>query len=325
MLDTFTSIIAQEIEDYLAMRAASGIGTSRARHHLMSLDSYCVRAGLGAKELPRELVEQWSDAAGGSAHARRSRLSAVRGLAAYLNALGVSAHVPRLPKCGSSYTPYLFTEDEADALFASIDGMCVQGDEAPSAVAMMPMLVRVLYGTGLRLGEALALRWEDVDMRTGVLLVRKAKNDRQRYVPMGASLTAILNNYRTSGICARKGCLPVFSDPSGKVMSQGQARGLFSMALADAGIANARTRKGERGICPHCLRHTFTVRSFLKMEEEGRPFLESNPYLSAYLGHENLACTDQYLKSSHIMHLREHERMEDACEGVFPEVDPDEY
>jgi hypothetical protein len=52
--------------------------------------------------------------------------------------------------------------------------------------------------------------------------------------------------------------------------------------------------------------------------------LESNPYLSAYLGHVNLACTNEYLKSSHTMHVREHSKMEDVCADVFPEVVSDE-
>ncbi|MDR3314879.1 MAG: tyrosine-type recombinase/integrase [Coriobacteriales bacterium] len=324
MPETFASVIATEIDDYLAMREAGGIGSTQTRYHLLSLDGFCIRSGLDRKELPREVVEQWADAQPGSVNVRRSRLSTVRGLAVYLNALGIPAYMPHLPKRGSTYTPYLFTEEELAALFASTDALHGQRGRLSSAVEMMPVLFRVLYGTGLRLGEALSLRWEDVDEQAGVLLIRKAKNDRQRYTPMSASLGSILTAYRSSGICAHSASSTIFSDPSGKTVTQTQVRSLFERALADIGIENPRTSRGQRGICPHCLRHLFTVHSFLKMEEEGRSFLESNPYLSAYLGHENLACTNQYLNSSHTMHRREQAKMEDACEGVFPEVDFDE-
>jgi integrase len=306
------------------MREAGGVGTANMRRHLLSLDGFLARSGLVDKELPKDTVEQWADTTPGSVDARRSRLSAVRGLAAYLGALGIPAYTPRLPKRGSTYTPYLFTEEELEALFAGADGLCqAQGKPSPAA-AMMPVLVRMLYGSGLRLGEALSLRWEDIDGPSAVLLIRKGKNSRQRYVPMSASLSNILIDYRASGICADFGCSLVFSEPSGKVMSQGKVRNLFEKALASAGIANIRAQKGQRSICPHCLRHQFVMDSYLKMEEEGRSFLESNPYLSAYLGHENLACTDQYLKSSHTMHRREQAKMEDVCAGLFPEVDFDE-
>ena len=325
MSKMFASVLAEEIEDYLAMREAGGAKTSAIRRHLLSLDGFCVRSGLRDKELAKGLIQQWAEEAGGSASTRGKRLSSVRGLSSYLVALGIPAHVPRLPKHTSTYVPYLFTEEELESLFASVDNLCdAQRGRPRLAADLMPVLVRLLYGTGLRLGEALSLEWGDVDEQAGVLLVRNAKNGRQRYVPMSTSLSGMLKAHRASKKGPGFGGPPVFPGPSGRAVSQNQVRKLFGLALEGAGIANTRTQKGQRGICPHCLRHQFATDSFLKMEEEGRSFLESNPYLSAYLGHANLVCTDQYLKSSHTMHRHEHAKMEDACKGVFPEVGPDE-
>ncbi|MDR1184389.1 MAG: tyrosine-type recombinase/integrase [Coriobacteriales bacterium] len=324
MPEAFTSTIAAEIEDYLALREASGLNTAQTHRHLQSLDTFLAQLEPERKELTRGIVEQWAASMSGSAETKRKRLSAVRGLAAYLIALGIPAYVSPLPKRRSTYTPYLFTEEELGALFASIDNLCGQSGKAALGTDVMPMLIRMLYGTGLRLGEALSLKWSDVDEQAGVLLIRKAKNDRQRYVPLSASLNSILASWRASGACAGSHGSLVFSSPSGETVTQNQVRRLFGIALADAKIANIREIKGQRGICPHCLRHQFTMDSYLKMEGEGRAFMESNPYLSAYLGHEGLACTDQYLKGSHAMHRREHAKMEVACDGLFPEVDFDE-
>jgi hypothetical protein len=60
------------------------------------------------------------------------------------------------------------------------------------------------------------------------------------------------------------------------------------------------------------------------MESEGRSFIESNPYLSTYLGHKNLRCTDKYLKSSYVLHTGEHAQIEAVTGFVFPEVRDDE-
>jgi len=47
------------------------------------------------------------------------------------------------------------------------------------ATAEFPMLLRILYGCGLRLGEATALTWDDIDLDTGVITVKYAKGLKQ--------------------------------------------------------------------------------------------------------------------------------------------------
>ena len=59
----------------------------------------------------------------------------------------------------------------------------------------MPLLFRMLYGCGLRISEALALLKSDVDLKDGLLHIRHGKNDRERIVPMSASLTEECRKY----------------------------------------------------------------------------------------------------------------------------------
>ena len=60
---------------------------------------------------------------------------------------------------------------------------------APFRNLVMPVLMRMLYGCGLRVSEALNLTVKDVDLENGILYIRHAKNDKERLVPMSASLT----------------------------------------------------------------------------------------------------------------------------------------
>ena len=52
-----------------------------------------------------------------------------------------------------------------------------------------------LYSMGLRLGEALALRREDVDLRAGMILIRDGKFYKSRHLPIGPRLTHALAEY----------------------------------------------------------------------------------------------------------------------------------
>ncbi len=80
--------------------------------------------------------------------------------------------------------PAVLTMAEVSALLSAI-----QGDPEP-------MLAKLLYGTGLRLMEALSLRVKDVDFERGVIIVREGKNAKDRVVMLPRSLEADLRRQR---------------------------------------------------------------------------------------------------------------------------------
>jgi site-specific recombinase XerD len=53
----------------------------------------------------------------------------------------------------------------------------------------------LLYGAGLRIGEAVALTRNDVDIKTALFTIRESKFYKKRLVPIGPSLTAVLRTY----------------------------------------------------------------------------------------------------------------------------------
>src|SRR5271157_4941378 len=66
----------------------------------------------------------------------------------------------------------------------------------PLSPDTMRTLIIVLYGTGLRLGEATRLKHEDVDFRKTALTIRETKFGKSRLVPIGKDLVSILRLYR---------------------------------------------------------------------------------------------------------------------------------
>src|SRR5699024_1593482 len=64
-----------------------------------------------------------------------------------------------------------------------------------SLIIILPALIRLLYGTGLRISEALALKVKDVNLGDDYLVVRDSKNGKERVVPISVSLSAVLKEY----------------------------------------------------------------------------------------------------------------------------------
>src|SRR5262245_24637256 len=56
-------------------------------------------------------------------------------------------------------------------------------------------LLLLVYGTGLRRGEALGLSVADVSLPDGLLTIRDGKFFKTRLVPIGRHLTEVLNDY----------------------------------------------------------------------------------------------------------------------------------
>jgi integrase len=179
----------------------------------------------------------------------------------------------------------------------------------------------------LRLGEGLCLRWKDIDLERGILTVRKAKNLKQRLVPVDGTMTILLRDYRamthSDGICSDY--LFESSRIPGSPFFKTTFHTWFEKVMSAAGIHYVRQRAWERGPCPHCLRHCFTLKSFLKSESEGRRFEDTALFLAAYLGHESPKETEAYLRSNHSVYTRSHQRVDAALGHLFPmEVNFDE-
>lgn len=143
-------------------------------------------------------------------------------------------------------------------------------DAAPAH--LQPILL-MLVSTGLRLGEALGLTWEAVDLENGMLHVADSKAGRPRDVPLPSQLRAVLADIkgRSQG--------PAVFTYRGKSLSD--VRSGFARACRSAGIENFRL---------HDLRHTFA--SWQAMA--GTPIRT----LQELLGHRTITMTMRY---AHLM------------------------
>jgi integrase len=318
----YASVFASEIVKYLKLLSEAGRYIYGIQSSLRSLDKHLVDDGLSKKVLEAEIVSAWTKTRNVGTSTKADDICNVRGFCKYLTSVGFKADCPETPKVQKTYMPYVFSDAELERIITAADNFEARSKPVQSDM-VFPILLRILFGCGLRLGEGRSLRWKDVDLENGVLAIREAKNLKQRFVPMDVSMTMLLKSYKAmtqvDNICGdylfESNCNP--GDP----FRNNTFYEWFMRILKAAGINYAKQSNHERGPCPHCLRHCFTLKSFLKSESEGRCFEDSAIFLSAYLGHDSPKETETYLRSNHTVYTQSHKRVNSAVGHVFPEVD----
>lgn len=185
---------------------------------------------------------------------------------------------PRVPQG----IPKALEEDEVDALLGAVTGddPCAQRDRA---------LLELLYGTGIRISEAVNLDLDGLDLDDAMVRVL-GKGDKERFVPMGRSACAALRAYLGDGRLALR------------------VRNSRRLADRDAVFLNARggrisrqacwdivRRAGERvaiggHLSPHVLRHSCATH----MLDHGADLR----VVQELLGHASLSTTQVYTKVS---------------------------
>ncbi|MGH9204679.1 MAG: tyrosine-type recombinase/integrase, partial [Vicinamibacterales bacterium] len=192
---------------------------------------------------------------------------------------------PVVPRVTETFVPHIYSDEELRRLLTGIadnqaDTRCTI--TAPTFRAFLLLM----YGAGLRLGEALALRREDVDLQTGMILIRETKFYKSRHLPIGPHLTRTLAEYLDAALASREPGAPTFFvNRRGDVMPHQTAWWNF---------ASLRKRAGVRGRL-HDLRHTFAVHRLLAWYREGADVQRLLPHLSTYLGHARMSSTQRYL------------------------------
>ncbi|MCL2816138.1 MAG: tyrosine-type recombinase/integrase [Oscillospiraceae bacterium] len=318
----FNSIFKDELSEYLLLRQKAM--TPESHYHtqmrLSSFDKHLVRLELSEKIVTEEMINSWIRLLS-ETNAKRTaseKVSCLRKFLEYLRYCDFSVFIPNCPKYSNDYVPYIFSDEEVAKIFDTADKM--EAVESTSRY-MLPMLLRLLYGCGLRLGETLSLRMHDVNFDNGTLLMKHAKNKKQRIVPMNQALTEILRRYCIAMRLVEKPETFLFpSNKQGKHLSQASARYAFKKVLVTAGVYIPPETPHQRNQCLHCFRHLFAVKSFVQAERGGRSIDGSVPFLSVYLGHFDMDGTEKYLKFSGDMFPEYTEMFQAYAGGVFSEV-----
>ena len=230
---------------------------------------------------------------------RASKYSALAGFYRYAISRGYVIRSPLParhdePARPRSSPPYVYSRNELQRLFDAIDVSRQRSIQIDGAT--LRALLLLLYGGGLRFGEAQSLTLGDVDLPHALLTVRNTKFYKTRLVPVSRQLADALKAY-----AAKRAQRPLpagtastfLANRDGTPLVQRTTAHAFTKLLTDAGIRPPND--GRRAPCLHSLRHAAAVHRLESWYRQGADVQRLLPTLSVWLGHTDLNGTRIYL------------------------------
>lgn len=293
MRQAFKSLLSERLYEFVQYKQSLGYAYDTGIKKLKMFDRFCENRFPNGSDLTKEICLAW-------AIKRESeknntflvRISPVREFGKYLISLGEDAYVlsDRFCKKSARPTPHIYSEDEIASIWAELDNLrpCSQ---FPCWHIVAPAFIRLLYCCGLRPVEAQRLSVDDVDLTVGKLSIRESKGNKDRIVMIADDVCDYLRDYNIkikAILPGREWFFPTLVD---KPFTADAASRIF-----------LKTRKrlsfDEKCSTPARLydfRHTFATHRFYQWLREGKELTSMLPYLSAYMGHEQLSDTCYYI------------------------------
>lgn len=301
------------VSAYLSSRRALGRTYVPEEHVLRALRAFMARAG--AHDLTAALFDAWrhrSDALSASSRHREERT--VYKFCLYRRRSDRRCFLPD-PLSFTRLRPYplpMIVERAQIARLLTVASSLPSRHNSPIRAAVMRIATVLLYTAGLRRGELLRLRLDDLDLTHGVLRIHDSKFHKSRWVPLSRSALEELRSYLT--VRRKAGFDQAASAP---LLCTGRARtytgtGFLRSLQALCALAGVRNHNGR---CPRVqdFRHTFAVTALLRWYEAGADVQTNLPRLALYMGHVSIISTAYYLRFMPAVVERAGERFAQSC------------
>jgi integrase/recombinase XerD len=317
----YYSIFGPCIVKFIEFKNSLGYKYRDVGYALASFDQLALTKDVFEIELTKDIADEYcKQRPNESDKTRYNRIQILSQFARFLHDLGFRSYVPKLPKHKSTYTPYIFSRKEMQNIFRACDTLTPSVRNRNSTVYAIPVLIRLLYGTGIRISEALHLAFNDINLNDKCLILRNTKNGQDRMVPISDSLANACKEYliyRNLFPSIRKENR-FFIKPDGSPMSIYNAYRWFRRILFLANISHRGRGYGPR---LHDVRHTFSVHALVSMSESELDLYYALPILSTYLGHQSLDATDKYVRLTAEMYPDLIKKTSNICASAFPVID----
>ena len=284
-------MMTQALDFYLAVRRAAGFQLNKVESYLRRFVRFSTNEG--KSHIDVQTAIEW--ARQGSSPAQRSfRLKTVAGFARYLSAEDSRHEIPPDDFFGGYQIrrriPFIFTMPDINRL---VEAASVHGPPGLLRRHTYSTLFALLAVTGMRVSEALKLRFEDVtaDGRC----IRNTKFGKSRFIPLHPTAVAGLEKYivlrrRVDGADGH-----VFISIQSKQLSYSVVQHQFQKLVRALEFHN---RPGQPPPRIHDLRHSFATRALESCPEGHDAIARHTVALTTYLGHSNIRKTYWYLEAT---------------------------
>jgi site-specific recombinase XerD len=293
----FHSPLAPQIRSFIRLRQLSGTDYRSQALLLSYFDRFLVEEKLEPPRITRQITDRYLLSLSHLApRVQSNRLSVVRQLCRYLLRTDPLTYVPEPIRAISSqaaHQHYIYSQREIGVLLAAASAL-------PPPDSLRPLTYRtllgLLYSTGIRIGEAIALNLTDFYEPQQRLFIAEGKFRKARWVPLSTTTCQALREYLD-----RRLRIKPHSPDSALLLNQRSRRlhhvtvnQTFRQLLRRCDIAHG-AHSGPR---IHDLRHTFAVHRLLAWYRDGQDVNARLPWLATYLGHVDIHSTQVYLRAT---------------------------
>lgn len=261
--------LRQAVDDYLALRRGLGFKLREYGVYLHEFVSF-LKAKKASQITSRLAVEYATQRQHEKSVSWARRLGVIRGFALYRSGADPATEVPHirlLPFRSKRARPYLYSKKEINRLLNAARTMV---SPHPLRQSTYYCLFGLLAVSGIRLGEALNLQPQDVDLDEGVLTIRRTKFDKTRLVPLHPSTREVLREYAKlrDETYARRGWPVVyfFETTHGTRLNNSGVNLVFRDLSRQIGLRQRGERHGPR---LHDFRHRFASETLLRWYRSG--------------------------------------------------------
>jgi integrase/recombinase XerD len=293
----FKSSLAPFLKDLVELRQSLGYRDKGIVSHLAHFDRFLITRGGRPRWLTRKHVQEWASSGGPlKPSSRAKRLHSMRVLGRFIAQTHPKSYIPGPawgPRQASRFRPHIYTSEELGLLLNEAAKLPPVGSLKPKTYVT---LLSLLYASGLRISEALALTLADVDLEENVLLIRESKFHKSRMVPLHLTTGQGLRAYkRDRAACGHSldSDAPFFVNQCKRALDYPMACATFLTIARRVGI---RKPPGVPGPRLHDLRHSFATSRLLAWYKDGGDVQARLPLLAAYLGHVSMVSTQIYLE-----------------------------
>ena len=260
--------------------------------YLKNFDKFTIENPIEDLAFTKQYIEKWLVLKGNeSPNTLAYRASVIKSFSLYLNAHGINCYVIDKKNYPSTkeFVPHIYTSNEIKLIIESINKTVENTIKYPYKKEMYKLLIEILYSCGLRLSEALNIKYSDINFENKTIRINESKNYITRNIIINQYLEDKIKSYR-----ARFNYLDNDSYLFNNIKSNSHLAKNTIQADFKKIIENAKLDKNKRYRL-HDFRHTFAVNNLKKVFSNNEDINVFLPILMTYMGHQNIKATEYYL------------------------------
>lgn len=288
--------LSRDIDEFLAFKRSLGFKYGRGEFILRSFERFTrLHANRRQRTCLDDMLAQWLARIDGRAPVTVALdLGVVRQLCLHKRRHDPHCFVPDrswAPQTAKTkFLPHIFSRLEVRQILRAAldyDGRNLSG-------RTLHTFILVLYCTGLRPGEGARLQVADVNLDTDTFTIKESKG-KSRLVPFRDDLGRELAAYRAERESLAGRHNSFWTRRDGRPISEQVTSCAIRRLFRQLGLKPSHGRIGPR---PYDFRHTFAVGRLTQWYKQGVDIQAHLPWLSAYMGHDNVLGTEVYLNAT---------------------------